>query len=158
MKSRQMLWISISSLADSKPSVPGCSVLSLVSSLPSPMVTSCSSCLIHLKEVGGAEMRTLPCVMTLLKVDHSDVIVVTIVYLTIKGRASICGGGEVVFNTTHPNYFNSLLVENLWMCNNVSHSLFTFMQFCVSNHFDKFQVKPVHIFPSVPVTLKHFDM
>merc|ERR1719326_1984132 len=33
------------------------------------------------------------------------------------GRESICGGGEVVFNTTHPNYFPSLLVENLWICN-----------------------------------------
>ena len=36
------------------------------------------------------------------------------------GRESICGGGEVVFNTTHPNYFPSLLVENLWICNDVS--------------------------------------
>ena len=46
--------------------------------------------------------------------------------IVTTGRASICGGGEVVFNTTHPNYFNSLLVENLWMCNNVSHSIFTY--------------------------------
>ena len=36
------------------------------------------------------------------------------------GRESICEGGEVVFNTTHPNYFPSLLVENLWICNDVS--------------------------------------
>ena len=83
-KSRQMLWISISSLADSKPSVPGCSVLSSVSSLPSPMVISCSFYLIHLKEAGGAEMRTLPCVMTLLKVDHSDVIIATIIYCNYR--------------------------------------------------------------------------
>ena len=35
------------------------------------------------------------------------------------GRESICGGGEVVFNTTHQNHFHSLLVENLWICNDV---------------------------------------
>ena len=35
------------------------------------------------------------------------------------GRESICEGGEVVFNTSHQNFFHSLLVEELWICNDV---------------------------------------
>ena len=38
----------------------------------------------------------------------------------ITGRQSICEGGEVVFNTSHQNFFHSLLVEELWICNDVS--------------------------------------
>merc|ERR1719474_853451 len=33
------------------------------------------------------------------------------------GRESICEGGDVVFNTTNENYFQSVLVDNLWICN-----------------------------------------
>lgn len=39
----------------------------------------------------------------------------------ISGRESICEGGDVVFNTSSPNYFKSLLVENLWICNEKYH-------------------------------------
>jgi len=35
----------------------------------------------------------------------------------ITGRQSICEGGEVVFNTSHQNFFHSLLIEELWICN-----------------------------------------
>jgi len=35
----------------------------------------------------------------------------------ITGRGSICEGGEVFFNTSHQNHIHSLLVENLWICN-----------------------------------------
>ena len=38
----------------------------------------------------------------------------------ITGRDSICEGGEVFFNTSHQNHIHSLLVENLWICNDVS--------------------------------------
>ena len=37
----------------------------------------------------------------------------------ISGRQSICEGGNVIFNTSHPSYFKSLLVDELWICNDV---------------------------------------
>ena len=37
----------------------------------------------------------------------------------ISGRESICEGGNVIFNTSHPSYFKSLLVDELWICNDV---------------------------------------
>ena len=33
----------------------------------------------------------------------------------------ICGGGEVVFNTTHQNYIYSLSVQHQWLCSSVSY-------------------------------------
>jgi len=36
-----------------------------------------------------------------------------------KGEGNIsraCGGGEIVFNTSHINFLHSLAVENLWLC------------------------------------------
>ena len=35
----------------------------------------------------------------------------------------ICGGGEVIFNTSHQNYIYSLSVEHQWLCSSVSLSL-----------------------------------
>ena len=40
-------------------------------------------------------------------------------FLHISGRQSICEGGNVIFNTSHPSYFKSLLVDELWICNDV---------------------------------------
>ena len=39
--------------------------------------------------------------------------------VSLLGRESICEGGEVIFDTTHPSYFSSLLVDKLWICNDV---------------------------------------
>lgn len=39
---------------------------------------------------------------------------------TLEGIESICGGGEVVFNTSHPNFLHSLVVEHKWICKEVS--------------------------------------
>ena len=36
-----------------------------------------------------------------------------------QGVQSICEGGEVVFNTSHPNYLHSLVVEHKWLCQQV---------------------------------------
>ena len=77
---------------------------------------------------GGAQIAVFLCVTTQLKV--VTVILTVIMFdriLIMIGRESICGGGEVVFNTSHPNYFNSLLVENLWMCSNVSYFLYSLL-------------------------------
>jgi len=35
---------------------------------------------------------------------------------TLDGIESLCGGGEVVFNTSHPNFLHSLVVEHKWIC------------------------------------------
>ena len=32
----------------------------------------------------------------------------------------ICGGGEVIFNTSHQNYIYSLSVQHQWLCSSVS--------------------------------------
>ena len=32
----------------------------------------------------------------------------------------VCGGGEVIFNTSHQNYIYSLSVEHQWLCSSVS--------------------------------------
>ena len=34
----------------------------------------------------------------------------------------VCGGGEVIFNTSHQNYIYSLSVEHQWLCSSVSSS------------------------------------
>ena len=34
----------------------------------------------------------------------------------------VCGGGEVIFNTSHQNYIYSLSVEHQWLCSSVSPS------------------------------------
>jgi len=36
---------------------------------------------------------------------------------SLEGAQSICGGGELVFNTSHPNYLHSLVVQHKWLCN-----------------------------------------
>ena len=85
---------------------------------PSPTLTRCSFWL-TLPTGGVRTQGPWPVARRSMVSGHQYFISPASHFRHISGRESICEGGNVIFNTSHPSYFKSLLVDELWICNDV---------------------------------------